>query len=58
MLLLIFGRESTGIDREVLDTAVMQVKIPIDSIVDSLNVAVASGIVLYHYNQSKDLLKQ
>ena len=53
----IFGRESTGIDREVLDTAVMQIKIPINPIVDSLNVAVASGIILYHYNLSKGLPK-
>ncbi|MDB6081824.1 MAG: putative SpoU-like rRNA methylase [Chlamydiia bacterium] len=53
----IFGRESTGIDQKVLDTALLQVKIPIDPIVDSLNVAVACGIVLYHYNCSKELLK-
>ncbi len=46
----IFGRESTGIDPNVLDTAQLQVKIPIDPLVDSLNVAVACGIVLYHYN--------
>jgi tRNA G18 (ribose-2'-O)-methylase SpoU len=45
----IFGRESTGIDPEILDTALLHVKIPIDPIMDSLNVAVASGIVLYHY---------
>ena len=50
----IFGRESTGIDQKVLDTALLQVKIPIDPIVDSLNVAVACGIVLYHYNCSKE----
>jgi len=46
----IFGRESTGIDQNVLDTSLLQVKIPIDPIVDSLNVAVACGIILYHYN--------
>jgi|JI9StandDraft_1071089.scaffolds.fasta_scaffold01748_14 tRNA G18 (ribose-2'-O)-methylase SpoU len=45
----IFGRESTGIDQEVLAAAKLTVKIPIDPIVDSLNVAVASGIILYHY---------
>lgn len=50
----IFGRESTGIDQNVLDTTLLHVKIPIDPIVDSLNVAVASGIVLYHYNCSKN----
>ncbi|MES2121850.1 MAG: RNA methyltransferase [Chlamydiota bacterium] len=50
----ILGRESTGIDQNVLDTALLQVKIPIDPLVDSLNVAVACGIVLYHYSQSKE----
>ena len=50
----IFGRESTGIDQNVLDSALFQVKIPIDPIVDSLNVAVASGIVLYHYITNAD----
>ncbi len=45
----IFGRESTGIDQEILDTVSLHVKIPIDPMIDSLNVAVASGIVLYHY---------
>ncbi len=48
----IFGRESTGIDENVLNKALLQVKIPIDSTVDSLNVAVASGIVLYRYIQT------
>lgn len=45
----IFGRESTGIDKAILDSALLHVKIAIDPIVDSLNVAVASGILLYHY---------
>ncbi len=47
----IFGREATGIDSEILDTALLRVKIPIDPIVDSLNVAVASGIILYEYTK-------
>lgn len=51
----IFGRESTGLDQNILDAAILQVKIPIDPIVDSLNVAVASGIVLYHYSLLKYL---
>lgn len=45
----IFGRESTGIDQEILDAALLHIKIPIDPLVDSLNVAVASGIILHHY---------
>lgn len=45
----IFGRESTGIDQDILASCSLHVKIPIDPRVDSLNVAVASGIILYHY---------
>lgn len=49
----VFGREGTGIDANVLETCSLKVKIPIDPIVDSLNVAVASGIILHEYNSSK-----
>lgn len=45
----VFGREGTGIDKDVLDACTYKVKIPIDPIIDSLNVAVASGIILYNY---------
>ncbi len=47
----IFGRESTGIDPEILNSASTHVKIPIDPIIDSLNVAVASGIILYQFQE-------
>ena len=43
----VFGREGTGIDKDVLESCSLRVKIPIDPIIDSLNVAVASGIILY-----------
>ena len=47
----VFGREGTGIDKDVLDTCPIKVKIPIDPIIDSLNVAVACGIILYTHNK-------
>lgn len=47
----VFGREGSGIDQDVLLNCVLRVKIPIDPIIDSLNVAVASGIVLYKINE-------
>jgi tRNA G18 (ribose-2'-O)-methylase SpoU len=47
----IFGRESTGIDKDILDTTKLHIKIPIDPIIDSLNVAVASGIIFSHYSK-------
>lgn len=49
----IFGRESTGVDPVILERASLHVKIPIEPTVDSLNVAVASGILLYHYRLLK-----
>lgn len=49
----IFGRESTGIDTNILEITKLHIKIPIDPIIDSLNVAVASGIILHHYTTSK-----
>jgi tRNA G18 (ribose-2'-O)-methylase SpoU len=51
----IFGRESTGIDKDILDTTNLHIKIPIDPVIDSLNVAVASGIILYRYSDLRKL---
>lgn len=51
----IFGRESTGIDPEVLASVSLHVKIPIDPSVDSLNVAVASGIILYYLSKQNQV---
>lgn len=45
-LALIFGAEGAGLDREVLELSDISVRIPLREGVDSLNVAVASGIAL------------
>ncbi len=44
---LILGSEDKGVSRELLALADHQVKIPMPGIIDSLNVSVAAGILLY-----------
>lgn len=48
-LALIFGSEGAGISADVERAADVSLRIPISSAVDSLNVAVASGVVLHHF---------
>ncbi|MFH1825201.1 MAG: RNA methyltransferase [Candidatus Firestonebacteria bacterium] len=43
----VFGNESTGISKPMLKQSDFNVKIPILSNIDSLNVAVTSGIIIY-----------
>ncbi len=45
---LVLGNEGAGIARELLDAASRQVTIPIRAESESLNVAVAAGILLHH----------
>ena len=47
-LAIIFGNEGSGVSQQLLDLADMKVKIEINNF-ESLNVAVAAGIVLYHF---------
>jgi TrmH family RNA methyltransferase len=44
---LLFGPEGTGLPRDLLDEADLQVRIPMRPPVESLNVGVAAGILLY-----------
>lgn len=46
-LCLVFGNEITGVSKEIIEQADMGVEIPMYGIKQSLNVAVAYGIVLY-----------
>jgi tRNA G18 (ribose-2'-O)-methylase SpoU len=46
---LLFGNEGYGLRQEWLDLCNRRVTIPMDMQTDSLNVAVASGIFLYHF---------
>lgn len=44
---LIFGSEGTGISPEILKLSDEQVRIPLQGKIDSLNVSVSAGIILY-----------
>jgi rRNA methylases len=50
-LVVILGNEGSGISQEVLKKVDISIKIPISKQVESLNVAVAGAIVLYHLNK-------
>lgn len=47
---LIFGNEGSGISPEVISQATLNVKIPMMGRAESLNVAVAAGILMYHFS--------
>ena len=46
---ILFGSEAQGLEREWIDACDRRVTIPMKHGTDSLNVAVAAGIVLYHF---------
>lgn len=48
---LVLGAEATGVEAAVLALCHHRVKIPIVPDIDSLNVAVASGILLHHWGE-------
>jgi 23S rRNA (adenosine1067-2'-O)-methyltransferase len=55
-LMIVFGSEKDGCSQALTDAATLQVRIPIDSRVESLNVSAAAGITLYSrvgFNQGK-----
>ncbi len=46
-LMIVFGSEKDGCSQAITDAATLQVRIPIDPRVESLNVSAAAGITLY-----------
>lgn len=52
---LIMGSEDKGISRELLTLSDMTVRIPMTGSIDSLNVSVASGIILYEIIRQRSL---
>ncbi len=50
---LILGNEANGIDTKLLDKADLKVKIPIYGAAESLNVAIAGGILMYKLKERK-----
>jgi TrmH family RNA methyltransferase len=50
-LVLILGQEARGLSREVLALCTDRVSIPMEPGVESLNVAVSAGILLFHFRR-------
>ena len=50
---IIIGNEANGVSQEVMETADKKVKIPMLGKTESLNAAVATGIILYEYVRRK-----
>jgi tRNA G18 (ribose-2'-O)-methylase SpoU len=48
---ILFGNEAQGLSREYLDLCDRRVTIPMQLGTDSLNVAVAAGVFLYHFTR-------
>lgn len=53
-VVLIIGNEANGIDQELIEQADLKVSIPIQGAAESLNAAIAAGIVMYKINESID----
>lgn len=50
---VVIGNEANGVSKEVLDISDKKVKIPMLGKAESLNAAVATGVVLYEYVRQK-----
>lgn len=50
---IIIGNEANGVSKEVLGIADKKIKIPMLGKTESLNAAVATGVVLYEYVRNK-----
>ena len=48
-LMLVIGSEAFGVSQDILKLADYKVKIPIHGNIESINAAVAAGIVIYHF---------
>ena len=49
-LALVIGNEAHGASKEVIETADKKIYIPIKGKAESLNAAVAAGIMIYHFS--------
>ena len=52
-IILVIGNEANGISKEILEIADEKIIIPMVGKTESLNAAVATGIVLYEYMRQK-----
>lgn len=49
---IVIGNEANGVSKNVLELADESIKIPMKGKAESLNAAVATGIILYEINRS------
>ncbi len=54
---IVFGNETNGVSKEMLELADLKIQIPLATSVDSLNVGVAAGITLYEIKLKVILMK-
>jgi RNA methyltransferase, TrmH family len=54
--LMLLGNEGTGLSKDLVDLADKQVEIPLEGGVESLNVAIATALLLYEVRRQKSLL--
>lgn len=57
-VLLVIGNEANGICDEILKISDCDVKIPISGKAESLNAAVAAGILMYEVNRQRNAFKK
>ena len=50
---IVIGNEANGVSKEVLEMSDVKVKIPMPGKTESLNAAVATGVILYEYVRQK-----
>ena len=53
---MILGSESGGLPEELLETADLRLSVPMKGGVDSLNVAVVAGLVLYEAARQRGVM--
>ncbi len=51
-IIMVIGSEAFGVSDEILEIADYKIKIPLNNNVESLNAAVAAGIIIYHLQNS------
>ena len=50
---VVIGNEANGVSKEVLNVSDSKIKIPMPGKTESLNAAVATGVILYEYVRQK-----
>jgi 23S rRNA (guanosine2251-2'-O)-methyltransferase len=55
-LMIVMGSEDTGVSPEIIKLCDRKIKIPIKANIESLNVSVAAGILIYEVVRQRDLL--